>query len=228
MKIKLVDSQRNPTDIVSRGMTASNLVASVWISGPDFLHQSENNWPNLQVGDNFTPSETVCVNNLVPNDTHLSDVIEDKVCDNDLVSDGTRLSDVVGDNVKNHSACGGASMLAPTTYSVNNETCLSNLIDINKFSSLQKPLRVTAFIIHFVKDIKRKIHKKCMREEQEIIKINSTIRQSAEEFCGLLAEEIEFRKMLWIREEQKIMRKHFQQINSSLRLFEDGNQVLRV
>ena len=126
VKIKLVDFKSNPADIVSRGMTASNLVASVWVSGPDFLHQSENNWPNLQVGDNFTPPETVCVNNLVPNDTRLSDVVEDKVCDNDLVSDGTRLSDVVGDNVKNHSACGGASMLAPTTYSVNNETCLSH------------------------------------------------------------------------------------------------------
>ena len=56
VNIKLFSSKENPTDIVSRGMKPSDLKNSdVWFYGPKFLNTNENKWPELQVGDCFTP-----------------------------------------------------------------------------------------------------------------------------------------------------------------------------
>ena len=51
---KLVNSKNNPADIVSRGCRPIDLVSNTqWTHGPSFLTLSENEWPQLSVGDNF-------------------------------------------------------------------------------------------------------------------------------------------------------------------------------
>lgn len=47
-----VVSEKNPADLVSRGVTVSVLThSSLWWNGPPFLAQSEDNWPEWLVGD---------------------------------------------------------------------------------------------------------------------------------------------------------------------------------
>ncbi|XP_017477229.1 PREDICTED: uncharacterized protein LOC108367154 [Rhagoletis zephyria] len=41
-----VPTKCNPADIVSRGSTALELGGSIWLTGPAFLYENINNWPN--------------------------------------------------------------------------------------------------------------------------------------------------------------------------------------
>ena len=86
---KLVNSKNNPVDIVSRGCRPIDLVLNTqWTHGPSFLTLSENEWPQLSVGDNFEEiinkeiklkTSSACLLSTAinqKNDANLSDVID--------------------------------------------------------------------------------------------------------------------------------------------------------
>ena len=51
---KLIDTKRNPADIVSRGVKRAELVSNrLWFSGPEFLTLDKDSWPSLKVGEKF-------------------------------------------------------------------------------------------------------------------------------------------------------------------------------
>ena len=51
---KLIDTKRNPADIVSRGVKLAELVSNrLWFSGPEFLTLDKDSWPSLKVGEKF-------------------------------------------------------------------------------------------------------------------------------------------------------------------------------
>ena len=57
---KLVDTNKNPADDVSRGLLLSEIVKNVrWQKGSHFLSLNHSLWPNLKPGDNFSSIETV-------------------------------------------------------------------------------------------------------------------------------------------------------------------------
>ena len=51
---KLIDTKRNPADIVSRGVKRAELVSNrLWFSGPEFLTLNKDSWPSLKAGEKF-------------------------------------------------------------------------------------------------------------------------------------------------------------------------------
>ena len=51
---KLIDTKRNPADIVSRGVKPAELLSNrLWFSGPEFLTLDKDSWPSSKVGDKF-------------------------------------------------------------------------------------------------------------------------------------------------------------------------------
>ena len=51
---KLIDTKRNPADIVSRGVKPAELLSNrLWFSGPEFLTLDKDSWPSLKVGEKF-------------------------------------------------------------------------------------------------------------------------------------------------------------------------------
>ena len=51
---KLIDTKRNPKDVVSRGVKPAELLSNrLWFSGPEFLTLDKDSWPSLKVGEKF-------------------------------------------------------------------------------------------------------------------------------------------------------------------------------
>ena len=51
---KLIDTNRNPVDIVSHGVKVAELLTNrLWFRGPEFLTSWRDSWPFLKVGDKF-------------------------------------------------------------------------------------------------------------------------------------------------------------------------------
>ena len=49
---KLIDTKRNPADIISRGVKLAELLSNrLWFSGPEFLTLDKDSWPSLKVGE---------------------------------------------------------------------------------------------------------------------------------------------------------------------------------
>lgn len=55
-QIRHIPSEQNPADLISRGMRASNLLASaLWWQGPEFLREEQEEWPHWKPSSSPTP-----------------------------------------------------------------------------------------------------------------------------------------------------------------------------
>ena len=102
---------------------------------------------------------------------------------------------------------------------------LSRVINISKFNSLTKLVRVTSWVIKFVIKLKKKIAKK--EEEDTIDNINNKKESVTEE--NITAEEFINAKMLWVKEVQRdlLLHKNFQNLKLQLDLFCDEHGFWR-
>ncbi|XP_068734548.1 uncharacterized protein [Montipora capricornis] len=177
--------ENNPADICSRGSLASKLVANqFWWNGPEFLWKGKDAWPNLPVNPEVIGTEP---------DTWLQ-LKKESSSSQKKQHDSTVLANVVADRV--------------TSERKFNLDCI---IPLKGFSSLQRLVRVTAYVLRFVSNLKRKNEKKELTDED------------------LKQEEIERTRELWIREVQGsvLNDEKFDQVKVSLSLYKDDKGILK-
>ena len=89
---------------------------------------------------------------------------------------------------------------------------IGNIIDISRYSSLNKLINVTSYVLRFVKNIMSRVR------NEELIKDTLSV------------EERDQAVDLWIKYEQDCLRQqsNFKKLYSSLKLFEDSKQMLRL
>ena len=178
-------SENNPADICSRGSFASKLVANrLWWNGPEFLLKGKDAWPNLPVNPEVISTEP---------DTWLQ-LKKESSSSQKKQRNSTVLANVVADRV--------------TSERKLNLDCI---IPLKGFSSLQRLIRVTAYVLRFVSNVKRKNEKKELTDED------------------LKQEETERARELWIREVQGSVLddEKFDQVKVSLSLYKDDKGILR-
>ena len=178
-------SENNPADICSRGSLASKLVANqLWWNGPEFLSKGKDAWPNLPGNPEVIGTEP---------DTWLQ-LKKESSSSQKKQHNSTVLANVVADRV--------------TSERKLNLDCI---IPLKGFSSLQRLVRVTAYVLRFVSNLKRKNEKKELTDED------------------LKQEEIERARELWIREMQGsvLNDEKFDQVKVSLSLYKDDKGILR-
>ena len=161
--LKRFPSKMNISDIATRGshpLLLSN--SDLLFFGIEFSYSSSSEWPNLQAGDNFTFPNTP--NHNLVNDACFSNVTACILCANfnnfneassGLFETGKNVTDI--NNLVNPSA-----RLTSTSYAYDNpvdaSTCLtsastkvnvniSNVININKYSSLNNLLCITCWVM---------------------------------------------------------------------------------
>ena len=175
----------NPADICSRGSTASKLVANqMWWNGPEFLLKSSEFWPSLQ-GNSVE---------ITSSDLHPSlELKKETPSSCKKQQDSTVLMNIVAER--------------PSTARLNLECIMS----FERFSSLQRLIRVTAYILRFVSNLKRKKARKDL--------LSAEIKQ----------EEVQQAKELWYKEVQRSVLKDrkFNQVKLSLSLFPDKKGIWR-
>ena len=153
---------------------ASKLVANqLWWNGPEFLLKDKDAWPNLPVNPDVITTEP---------DTWFQ-LKKESSSNQRKQRNSTVLANVVADRL--------------TTERKLNLDCI---IPLKGFSSLQRLVRVTAYVLRFVSNLKRKNEKKELSDED------------------LKQEEIERARELWIREVQGsvLNAKKFDQVKVSL------------
>ncbi|XP_068761945.1 uncharacterized protein [Montipora capricornis] len=134
------------------------LVANrLWWNGPEFLLKGKDAWPNLPVNPEVISTEP---------DTWLQ-LKKESSSSQKKQRNSTVLANVVADRVTSE-------------WKLN----LDCIIPLKGFSSLQRLIRVTAYVLRFVSNVKRKNEKKELTDED------------------LKQEEIERARDLWIREVQ--------------------------
>ena len=238
-KLKLVPSRLNPADIATRGMSPKALSENkLWFYGPQFLSMPASFWPSLRVGEKFeylTVSEKsiVCdhvwrsssgahspvTNNITKSDftfeTKFSDNLVNLPCDQVWgASSGTRASEKSENCGENGSAC----LLKTSTASR-----LSKIISLDKFSSLPKLFRVTAYVIRFKNKLLR-----LKRKDLENVDIST---KDEDHTAFITAEELLRARSLWIRDVQHEYlitdEKTFDSLKKQLKLFCDQNGIWR-
>ena len=110
---------------------------------------------------------------------------------------------------------------------------LPNIIDIERFSSLTKLFRVTAYVCRFVKKLRDRLKNKeetnkqmlgpCAKEEIN----NKMLGPCAED--TITVEDVNKAKIMWIRESQKELKGHkkFDDWVKQFNIFSDDDSVLR-
>ncbi|XP_057312268.1 uncharacterized protein LOC130653769 [Hydractinia symbiolongicarpus] len=223
----LVPLKDNPADIVSRGCSPSEL-NSLWFSGPTFLTLHETHWPHLKPGDKFISDDMTkeevrkeekvqTLNNELKNITvseNLSiistDTVSENVCDN-VMSSTTPVSDEVYDTV-----CDVSTANENVSDSVNTNfpiiPGIRNIIDIKKYSSFDKLVHVTAYVMRFISNVKKK------KEDRKNFN-----------YKRLSAEEIGHARLVIIKDAQEDVKRHkkFKHWEKNLDLFEDTDFLLR-
>ena len=108
------------------------------------------------------------------------------------------------------------------------DACLSRVIDISRFSFLNKLLRVTAYVLKFVLKLKKIILKK--KEDSNNSKDKNNTRETNYNTKEIISsDEILQAKTMWIKTVQKDVKsyKHFNDLKKELNLFEDEKSLLR-
>ena len=179
-------TESNPADICSRGSMTSKLIANfLWWRCPEFLRGEKEQWPSLKMN-----SVEVTSNDSDPS-------IELKK-----------------GNSNNSKKQHDSSVLVNIASGEATSEKLLNLdyvISLEKFSSLQRLMRVTAYVLRFVSNLKQSKMKK-------------------ELFDGEVTQkEVDQARELWIKEVQRSVYndKNFDQVKVSLSLFTDDKGILR-
>ena len=203
--LKLVPSKLNPADIGTRGMSPKELISeqSIWFHGPPFLLLPDDLWPNLQIGDNF-------------NDYDAKDVISGiDAKNNDLVKD--RIVWNATSSTLITSSC--------TSSNKNNQmdsVKVSNVINADRFSSLDKLLRVTCYVIRFRNKLVELLRNKNKQRRSKRNTVNISDL--------LTADDLSKSKLLWVKAVQEDLstdERKFKQLQKQLDLFCDENHLWR-
>lgn len=162
---KLIRSEHNPADIISRGSTVSELSQNqLWRQGPALLTLPESGWPSLKVGESFS-------------------------------------EDAIKEEKTKSNTCLIIPGLVTSKFNVTN---LNAVMDINKYNCLNKLLRVSAYVLRFVKKMKQVLKKK---EEDTTVNNDNKGKKKEEEDtitkCWLGAEELLEALEYWIIIEQR-------------------------
>ena len=184
--LKLVVSKSNPADIISRGYKPTVLMkTTLWSHGPNFLNLNESEWPNFNVGDRFSDTSLLHVANGNEGKT---DVI---VFSSEVTREITPQKDF-----SSNFACNNDQ----------NDTNLSVIVSVEKFSSLNKLLRVTALVYKFIDKLRKKIEetKKTEENKQEVYYTNTlTNKKPLAEEPLVNADDMDRAWRSWVLDAQK-------------------------
>ena len=179
-------TESNPADICSRGSMTSKLITNqLWWSGPEFLRGEKEQWPSLKMNSVEVTS----------NDSDPRLELKKGTCNNSKKQhDSSVLVNI-------------ASGEATSEKRLN----LDCIIPLEKFSSLQRLMRVTAYVLRFVSNLKQSKRKKELIDGE------------------VMQEEMDQARELWIKEVQRSVYndKNFDQVKVSLSLFTDDKGILR-
>ena len=166
-------------------MTSKLITNQLWWSGPEFLRGEKEQWPSLKM--NFVE--------VTSNDSDPRLELKKGSCNNsNKQHDSSVLVNI-------------ASGEATSEKRLN----LDCIIPLEKFSSLQRLMRVTAYVLRFISNLKQSKKKKEL--------IDGEVTQ----------EEMDQARELWIKEVQRSVYndKNFNQVKVSISLFTDDKGILR-
>ena len=216
---KLVPSKLNPADIISKGcgiQLLNNNYKKLWFHGSSFLSQPAENWPEVKPGDKFDSVSVtkLCTESIIP---CLSAGISSETNKVPCLSVGTNLSESMSENIT------VPCLSAGTDHFSEKETpSLSNVIKVEKFSSLNKLLRVSAFVMKFITNLKS-----ALRQKEELNnKYGNVLDNSG---LALTANELNLVKIKWLKEVQMniVNKGNYKQLCKSLNLYFDDNDLIR-
>ena len=168
-----VPSNENPADIASRGTTVQNLSENnLWWHGPKWLCERENNWP-------MSVTEDVDEKTKLDYESELKKQRNQKEIQSFSMSENVTESSAMHYNGK----------------------CTPFGIDSERFSTLTKLLRVTAYVLRFVRRLQRSVRDK-----------GNNVTKN-DESCYLTSADIVAAEHMWIMQTQ---RKHFQEVFTSI------------
>ena len=156
-----------------------NLSNTLWMNGPPFLHDSE--WSY----DTSVPRAK------------------------DFYETDAFVEEVKSDSSNQDGILNRASIQAALLSNDSKELCLSEIIDVGKYSDLLKLIRIIAYVIRFVSKLKG-------------------LKTSASFYCT--AEEMRCAKMLLIKENQRLFKTdiNYKELCTRLNIQEDDDGILRV
>ena len=135
-------------DIISKGCAPNFLVSnSLWFNGPEFLNLPEIHWPQLSPGNKFSedPEEKT-----VNDNARIKSIVNHVTVSRDQI-----INENKNDNID----------IQDNNVSVNNSRLirvmdLNKIIDIHRYNTLNKLVRVTAWVRRFIRNMKKKKEEK--------------------------------------------------------------------
>ena len=128
---------------------------------------------------------------------------------------------------------GDTCLSSAAKISVNDEASISALINIDNYSSLNKLLRVTSYVLRFIHNVKRRLLQK-KRPGAEDVQVENNYKNlrvfPEDQMNGVLSVmEIDKSRTLWLKNIQKTMKQNtnYPQLKFQLRVFSDELGLLR-
>ena len=171
---KLVDTDNNPADDVTRGLLLSQLVSNErWSRGPSFLSCQKSVWPDLKPGDKFKCKEEISTSCLYTGiDKEFKDLSDDEKIARLTSDPDTNLipvemfhfvseynDDLLREEIESNFSEENGQVQTLNVQNVDEPT-IQAILDIGKFNSLTRLLRVTANVIGFVRKLKEKLKRR--------------------------------------------------------------------
>ena len=194
---KLVDSKNNPADIVSRGAKPIDLLNNkFWFEGPEFLKLNDDQWPNIQVFGKGNLNNGLNEDHLCNTTNKEENIVN---TEENLRYDIEKEEKII--KLQEKGKIGKTSLLSAAAV---HESCLSELMNIRKFSDVNKLFRVTSWILKFINNIKKSI----MQNGKKVV--NNSRPIEAEDVQTIVVAE-----------------KNYLQLKKTLNIFEDEHGLLR-